>query len=96
MSDTNIMGTRAFHPSELPDHLKEAVKEARMDDRHDPLNELLKPSVMPVFCYCALTGEGTLIPWLCDTDRERLLSKIAEMRKPWTACSVNIVPDEDS
>ncbi|MEQ9330231.1 hypothetical protein [Thalassobaculum sp.] len=32
---------RAYHPSELPDHLKRAVQDARMDPKHDHLNALL-------------------------------------------------------
>jgi hypothetical protein len=32
---------RAYHPSELPEHLKQAVANARMDARHDHLNSLL-------------------------------------------------------
>lgn len=33
---------RAYHPSELPQHVKAAISSARMDPRHDHLNELLK------------------------------------------------------
>ena len=29
-----------MHPSELPEHLKDAVREARMDARHEHLNAL--------------------------------------------------------
>lgn len=32
---------RAFHPSELPEHLKEALGTTRMDPRHDHLNGLM-------------------------------------------------------
>lgn len=32
---------RAYHPSELPPSLKEAVRNARMDPRHDHLNALM-------------------------------------------------------
>lgn len=32
---------RACHPSELPDHLKHAVRDAHMDPGHDRLNALL-------------------------------------------------------
>jgi hypothetical protein len=32
---------QAYHPSELPEHLKQAVANARMDGRHDHLNSLL-------------------------------------------------------
>ncbi|HKW55700.1 MAG TPA: hypothetical protein VJO12_18580 [Stellaceae bacterium] len=32
---------QAYHPSELPEHLKHAVANARMDARHDHLNSLL-------------------------------------------------------
>ena len=32
---------RAYHPSELPAHLKHAVRVARMDPRHGPLNAVL-------------------------------------------------------
>jgi len=32
---------QAYHPSELPEHLKQAVADARMDARHDHLNRLL-------------------------------------------------------
>lgn len=32
---------QAYHPSELPEHLKRAIAEARMDPRHEHLNELL-------------------------------------------------------
>jgi PHD/YefM family antitoxin component YafN of YafNO toxin-antitoxin module len=30
-----------YHPAELPEHLMAAVREARMDPRHDHLNALL-------------------------------------------------------
>jgi hypothetical protein len=32
---------KAYHPSELPDHLKVALLESRMDPKHDHLNALL-------------------------------------------------------
>jgi hypothetical protein len=32
---------RAYYPSELPEHLKDAVAEAQMDRRHKHLNALL-------------------------------------------------------
>jgi PHD/YefM family antitoxin component YafN of YafNO toxin-antitoxin module len=32
---------RAYHPSELPEHLKAAVRDARMGAEHDHLNALL-------------------------------------------------------
>ena len=32
---------RSYHPSELPAHLKEAVRNARMDERHEHLNQLM-------------------------------------------------------
>ncbi len=32
---------RPYHPSELPDHLKAAVRDARMAREHDHLNALL-------------------------------------------------------
>lgn len=32
---------RAYHPRELPAHLKHAVRVARMDPRHGPLNAFL-------------------------------------------------------
>jgi prevent-host-death family protein len=32
---------RAYHPGELPDHLKRALLDSRMDPRHDHLNALL-------------------------------------------------------
>jgi hypothetical protein len=42
-SRSNLEASRkAYHPSELPVHLREAIKEARMDNRHGHLNELLK------------------------------------------------------
>ena len=55
-----------------------------------------KPVVHPARCWCALTPDGTLIPWLCDTDRERLQDRITELRKPWRTVPVNIVLDEAS
>jgi len=33
---------RAYHPSELPDHFKETIRDARMDPEHDHLNALLR------------------------------------------------------
>lgn len=35
-------GRRAYHPSELPEHLKQAVSDARMDPEHDHLNSLME------------------------------------------------------
>ena len=32
---------RSYHPSELPDHLKEAIRDVRMGPEHDHLNALL-------------------------------------------------------
>jgi PHD/YefM family antitoxin component YafN of YafNO toxin-antitoxin module len=32
---------RAYHPSELPEHLVKALDQGRMDPRHDHLNVLL-------------------------------------------------------
>jgi hypothetical protein len=39
-----VMGKqrRAYHPGELPDHLKEAIGTAKMDRRHAHLDKLLK------------------------------------------------------
>lgn len=51
--------------------------------------------VYPVRCFCAVTREGTLIPWLCDTDRERLIVKLKELRVTWRTRAVQIVPEED-
>lgn len=33
---------RAYHPSELPSHLQQAVADARMDPQHDHLNRLME------------------------------------------------------
>lgn len=33
---------KAYHPSELPEHLKTAIRHARMHERHERLNELLE------------------------------------------------------
>lgn len=38
---------KTLHPSELPQHLKEAVAEAKMDPEHEPLNELLEEPSEP-------------------------------------------------
>lgn len=32
---------RAYHPSELPEHLKEAIRDARMGSEYDHLNALM-------------------------------------------------------
>lgn len=32
---------RGYHPSELPEHLKAAVRDARMDERHSHLDALM-------------------------------------------------------
>ena len=32
---------RGYHPSELPQHLKAAVREVRMDERHNHLDALM-------------------------------------------------------
>lgn len=34
-------GTRAYHPSELPPHLKDALRSVRMDPRHAHLDRLM-------------------------------------------------------
>jgi hypothetical protein len=36
-----LASRRAHHPSELPEHLKAAIKDARMAPEHDYLNALL-------------------------------------------------------
>jgi hypothetical protein len=36
-----LASRRAYHPSELPEHLKAAIKDARMAPEHDHLNALL-------------------------------------------------------
>jgi hypothetical protein len=38
---------RAYHPAELPEHLKDAIRDARMDPRHGPLNALLDEEDAP-------------------------------------------------
>lgn len=37
----SAVARRAYHPSELPAYLKHAVRVARMDPRHGPLNAIL-------------------------------------------------------
>ena len=32
---------RAYHPSELPEHIKAAIQTSRMDPKHDSLNTLM-------------------------------------------------------
>ena len=32
----------AYHPSDLPEHIKAAVRDARMDPEHDALNSLME------------------------------------------------------
>lgn len=50
---------------------------------------------LPVRCWCALTREGNIVPWMCSTDRERVLDDIRAGRMPWTAIAVIITPDEE-
>jgi hypothetical protein len=47
----------------------------------------------PVRCWCAITSGGNLVPWMCDTDRERLMGDIARRQVPWRVVPVRIVPD---
>ncbi len=43
----SVRRSRAFHPSELPEHLKEALETARMDPRHEHLNALMDAGIEP-------------------------------------------------
>ena len=36
-----VKNRMVYHPSELPEHLMKAVHDAKMDTKHDHLNELL-------------------------------------------------------
>lgn len=38
-----LASRRAYHPSELPDHLKAALDDARMSLEHEHLNALMDP-----------------------------------------------------
>lgn len=51
---------------------------------------------LPVRCWCAVTPQGNLIPWTCDTDRERLMSRIYRDRMPWRAVPVVVAVEPET
>lgn len=55
------------------------------------------PNTTPpaVRCWCAITPSGAIIPWLCGTDRERVLDDIRKARTNWLVIPVTITPDAD-